>query len=66
MEIHLGFGDVEIDKLILAQKTDINRKIEGDRAPEQLWAKWSHEQRTIFEQICGNAMSYYRYQVPKL
>ncbi len=57
---------VEMDKLILAQKTDVNRKIEGDRDPEKLWAKWSCEQREIFEQICGGAMSHYRYQIPKL
>ena len=59
-------SNIEVDKLMLAQKTDVNRKIEGDRTPEKLWAKWSYEQREIFEQICGRAMSHYRYQIPKL
>lgn len=58
-------SNIEVDKLMLAQKTDVNRKIEGDRAPENLWAKWSYEQREIFEKICGHAMSHYRYQIPK-
>lgn len=39
------------------QRQDINRKVEGDRSPGALWAKWNKEQRETFRRMCGETMS---------
>lgn len=46
------------------QGTDVNRKVQGDRSPEALWAKWTDEQRAAFTRICGPAMERYGYAIP--
>jgi hypothetical protein len=45
----------ELDKKTLKewQKTDINRKVKGGRAPVTLWRNWSEEQREAYKAIVG-------------
>jgi hypothetical protein len=47
-----------------SDRTDINRKIEGNRSPSFLWRQWSEEQRKTFINICGPAMINFGYNIP--
>jgi hypothetical protein len=46
------------------QETDINRKVQGERSPRVLWAKWTDEQREVFTRVCGTGMAHYGYEMP--
>jgi hypothetical protein len=52
------------DSLKSMQLRDVNRKVQGDRSAENLWSKWTPEQRQAFVRICGNAMDFYGYRIP--
>jgi hypothetical protein len=42
------------DTTLLAwQRRDINRKVQGGRAPSTLWRKWSKEQKRAYRDIVG-------------
>lgn len=36
------------------QKTDINRKTKGGRAPSTIWRKWTKEQKVAYREIVGS------------
>jgi hypothetical protein len=46
------------------QAKDINRKVNGDRSPAAIWAKWSADQRETFHRMCGGTMSMLGYEIP--
>lgn len=54
---------LEFDKPTLRklQGNDVNRKVQGDRRPATLWARWTPEQRKAFREICGKGMAKYGY-----
>jgi hypothetical protein len=45
------------------QRRDINRKVDGSRAPRVLWQQWTQEQREMFEQLCSPAMRSLGYEM---
>ncbi len=53
-----------IRELEILQKTDVNRKIQSNRSPDVIWARWSDEQREVFKRICGPVMEHYGYEIP--
>jgi len=46
------------------QKTDVNRKVKGDRGVTAIWEKWSRRQRKAFLRICGCKMIELGYETP--
>ena len=43
---------------------DVNRKMPGDRSPENIWSQWTDEKREDFLRICGDTMRDYDYPLP--
>lgn len=46
------------------KRRDINRKIEGNRRPQNIWQQWTPEQRKAFIRICSDGMVKYGYEIP--
>jgi hypothetical protein len=61
--LHPGAAPARSDLQSL-QSVDINRKMQGDRSPQAIWATWTAEQREVFAEICGPAMEAYGYEWP--
>ena len=61
--LHPGAVPMQSD-LQRLQSVDINRKMQGDRSPQAIWATWTAEQREVFAEICGPAMEAYGYEWP--
>jgi len=57
----LAIGGPELHRL---QGQDVNRKVEGNRAPAHLWKQWSEKQRADFRRICGRGMKELGYRMP--
>ena len=41
-------------KLKKWQKTDLNRKVDGERSPAMLWRKWTAERKDAYREVVGN------------
>lgn len=52
------------DAIRFFQQCDINRKIDGDRSPDTLWASWTAAMRAEFTDICDDVMDRYGYAWP--
>jgi|GEM_PF-4445006 len=63
-QLHPSNLSISGKELKLAQQTDINRKVQGDRSSETLWSSWTDEQRAVFIRICGPGMKHYNYPIP--
>jgi hypothetical protein len=63
--IYSFVSDRHIDdaRLRRMQRKDINRKIWVDRTPINLWRRWSAEQQRAFNEICGEGMRRYSYEL---
>jgi hypothetical protein len=46
------------------QGQDVNRKVEGNRAPAHLWRQWSEEQKADFIRVCGSGIEKLGYRMP--
>jgi hypothetical protein len=55
-----SIGDAWLRKM---QRTDINRKVWVDRTPINLWRRWKPEQQRAFNEICGDGMRRYGYDL---
>lgn len=53
------------DKCVELQAVVVNRKVEGDRSPENLfWNVWNEPQRSLFTRICSQTMADFGYELP--
>lgn len=47
------------------RRRDINRKVDHQRRPGNLWEMWTPEMREVFTAVCSDAMERMGYEVPK-
>jgi len=60
-----SFGLQMPDETLRAwQKTDVNRKVKGERRVSAVWGNWSRQQRKDFLRMCGPKMIELGYEMP--
>ncbi len=57
--------DLTPEECVAIQGVVINRKVMGDRSPENLfWNVWDDMKRELFSRYCGSALEHFGYSIP--
>jgi hypothetical protein len=59
-----GLARPTIEEAAEHASADLNRKIDGRRDPDFLWATWTDHQRATFMRVCGATMAHFGYEIP--